>query len=214
MDFDPIGLVADSPQAVVAKKALAAKDTKELVTYIKEKSSSINIADAGRGSGSYLCNLLFAHAIGTSITAVSYKGTGPALNDLLAGQVDLMCDQLANTTEQIKAANIQVYCVTTRTRLQTLPSVPTCEEAGIEGLEASVWVALLAPKGTPQKIIAKLASALQGALRDENVIQRLAGLATRTAPEEQATPGGLRAFLKQEVKKWGQTLTAMKVSPQ
>lgn len=213
LDFDPIGLVADSPQAVVAKKALAAKDTKELVAYIK-KTPSINIADAGRGSGSYLCNLLFAHAIGTSITAISYKGTGPALNDLLAGQVDLMCDQLANTTEQIKAANIQVYCVTTRTRLQTLPSVPTCEEAGIEGLEASVWVALLSPRGTPVKIVAKLASALQGALRDENVIQRLSGLATRTAPQQQATPAGLRAFLKNEVEKWGQTLTAMKVSPQ
>lgn len=214
MDFEPIGLVADSPQAVVAKKAMAAKDTKELVAYIREKPSNINLADAGRGSGSYLCNLLFAHAIGTSMTSVSYRGTGPALNDLLAGQVDLMCDQVANTTEQIKAANIKVYCVTTRARLQTLPSVPTCEEAGVEGLEASVWVALLSPKGTPEKIIAKLASALQRALRDENVIQRLAGLATRTAPQEQATPEGLQAFLKKEVEKWGQTLTAMKVSPQ
>lgn len=214
MDFAPIGLVADTPQVIVAKKTMVAKDTKELIAYIKEKSSTINLADAGRGSGSYLCNLLFTQAIGTPMTTVSYRGTGPALNDLLAEQVDIMCDQVANTAEQIKAAKIKAYCVTTNSRLQSLASVPTCEEAGVAGLEASVWVALLAPKGTPEPITGKLASALQLALRDENVIQRLAGLSTRTASKDQAAPESLQAFLKKEVEKWGQMLTAMKVSPQ
>jgi len=213
-DFEPIGLVSDSPQAIVAKKTMAAADMKELVAYIKDKPSSINLGDAGRGSGSFLCNLLLAHKIGTPMTPVSYRGTGPALNDMLAGQVDVMCDQVANTIEQIKAANIKAYCVTHSTRLQILPSVPTCEESGIEGMEASVWVALLAPKGTPKDITAKLSSALQVALKDEIVIQRLAGLATLPAPPNEQTPEGLEAFLKSEVERWGQTLAAMKVEPQ
>lgn len=213
-DFEPVGLVSDSPQAIVAKKTMAARNINELVATIKNEPSSINLADAGRGSGSFLCNLLFSHTIGAPMTAVSYRGTGPALNDMLGGQVDLMCDQVANTIEQIKANNIKAYCVATKTRLQTLPSVPTCEESGVADLEASVWVALVAPKGTPKDITAKLSAALQVALKDESVIQRLAGLATLPAPQDQQTPEGLKAFLKNEVDKWGQTLAAMKVAPQ
>jgi tripartite-type tricarboxylate transporter receptor subunit TctC len=213
-DFEPVGLVSDSPQAIVAKKTMAARDLKELVATIKDKPSSINLADAGRGSGSFLCNMLFSHTIGAAMTAVSYRGTGPALNDMLGGQVDLMCDQVANTIEQIKADNIKAYCVATKTRLQILPSVPTCEESGVAGLEASVWMALLAPKGTPRDITAKLSAALQVALKDESVVQRLAGLATVPAPQSEQTPEGLQAFLKSEVDRWRQTLAAMKVSPQ
>ena len=212
-DFEPVGLVSDSPQAIVAKRTMAAKDIHELVATIKEKPSSINLADAGRGSGSFLCNLLFSHMIGASMTAVSYGGTGPALNDMLGGQVDLMCDQVANTIEQIKANNIKVYCVATKTRLPILPSVPTCEESAVAGLEASVWVALVAPKGTPKDVIAKLSAALQMALKDQSVLARLAGLATIAAPQNQQTPEGLKAFLKNEVDKWKQTLAAMKVAP-
>src|SRR6476661_7195817 len=123
-DFEPVGLVSDSPQAIVAKKTMAAKNINELVATIKNEPSSINLADAGRGSGSFLCNLLFSHTIGAPMTAVSYRGMGPALNDMLGGQVDVICDQVANTIEQ-KANNIKAYCVATKTRLQTLPAVPT-----------------------------------------------------------------------------------------
>src|SRR5262249_19415343 len=213
-DFSPIGLVAEAPQAIVTKKAMAAKDVSELIAHIKQEKKNINLADAGRGSGSYLCNLFFAHAIDTSMTAVSYRGTGPALNDLLAGQVDLMCDQVANTAEQIKAGNIKAYCVTTRTRLDMLPSVPTCEEAGLQHLEASVWVALLGPAGLPKDVTAKLSSALQQALHDPTVVQRLAGFATTVVSDDLATPDGLSAFLKNELDKWGRTFAAMHVNPE
>ena len=122
-DFDPIGLATETPQAIVAKKAIAAKNLRELIAYIKTNQQTINLADAGRGSASYLCNLFFAQAIGASMTAISYRGMNPALTDLLAGQVDLMCDQVANTAEQIKAGNINAYCVTARKKLDQLAIV-------------------------------------------------------------------------------------------
>ena len=213
-DFSPIGLVAETPQAIVTKKAMAAKDMGELIAHIKREKENINLADAGRGSGSYLCNLFFAHSINTPMTTISYRGTGPALNDMLAGQVDLMCDQVANTVEQIKAGNIRAYCVTTRARLDMLPSVPTCEEAGVRHLETSVWVALLGPAGIPQEAVAKLAFALRQALHDPTVVQRLAGLATTVVSDDLATPDGLGTFLGNELDKWGKTFAAMHVTPE
>jgi len=211
-DFDPIGLVAETPQAIVSKNTLAANDLNELISFIKKDQKRINLADAGRGSGSYLCNLFFANAINASMTAVSYRGTGPALNDLLAGQVDLMCDQVANTGAQIKAGNIRAYCVTSRARLHMLPTTPTCEEAGLKQLETSVWVAFLGPRGIPKEVVAKLAPALKNALHDPTVVKRMVEFATTPAADEVATPDGLSAFLKSEVDKWSQTLTTMKIS--
>jgi tripartite-type tricarboxylate transporter receptor subunit TctC len=213
-DFDPIGLVAETPQAIVAKKAITAKNLRELVAYIKTNQQTINLADAGRGSASYLCNLFFAQAIGASMTAVSYRGMNPALNDLLAGQVDLMCDQVANTVEQIKAGNINAYCVTAREKLDQLPSLPTCDEAGLPHLETSVWVALLGPRGMPRNVVSKLALALRQALHNPALAQQLAKLATTVASDDLATPEGLSAFLKVEVEKWNQTLNAMHVAPE
>lgn len=211
-DFDPIGLATKTPQVIVTKKAIAAKDLRELIAYIKTNQQTINLADAGRGSASYLCNLFFARAIGASLTAISYRGMNPALNDLLGGQVDLMCDQVANTAEQIKAGNIKAYCVTTREKLDELPSLPTCDEAGLPHLETSVWVALLGPKGMPQNVVSKLAFALRQALHDPALARRLAKLATAIVSDDLATPEGLSAFLKAEVDKWNETLNAMHVS--
>jgi tripartite-type tricarboxylate transporter receptor subunit TctC len=138
----------------------------------------------------------------------------PALIDLLAGQVDLMCDQVANTAEQIRAGNINAYCVTTREKLDQLPSLPTCDEAGLPHLETSVWVALLGPKGMPQNVVYKLAFALRHALHDPALAQQLATLATTIVSDDLATPEGSSAFLKAEVNKWNQTLNAMHVTPE
>jgi tripartite-type tricarboxylate transporter receptor subunit TctC len=213
-DFDPIGLATRTPQVIVAKKAISAKDLRELIAYIRTNQQTINLADAGRGSASYLCNLFFAKVIGASMTAISYRGMNPALIDLVAGQVDLMCDQVANTVEQIKAGNINAYCVTAHERLDLLASVPTCDEAGLPHLETSVWVALLGPKGMPQPVVARLAFALRLALHDRALTEQLAKLATTSVSDDLATPEGLSRFLTAEVNKWNQTLTAMHVPPE
>jgi putative tricarboxylic transport membrane protein len=213
-DFDPIGLATETPQAIVAKKAIAATNLRELIAYIRTNQQTINLADAGRGSASYLCNLFFAHTIGASMTAISYRGMNPALTDLLAGNVDLMCDQVATTAEQIRAGNIHAYCVTSRAKLDQLPSLPTCDEAGLPHLETSVWVALLGPRGLPANVVAKLAFALRQALHNPALAQQLAQLATTIVPDDLATPEGARAFLKSEVDKWDRTLQAMHVAPE
>jgi tripartite-type tricarboxylate transporter receptor subunit TctC len=213
-DFDPIGLATETPQVIVARKAIAAGNLGELIAFIRTNQQSINLADAGRGSASYLCNLFFAQSIGASMTAISYRGMNPALNDLVAGQVDLMCDQVANTAEQIKAGNIRAYCVTSHEKLHQLPSLPTCDEAGLPHLETSVWVALLGPKGMPQPVVAKLAFALRQALHNPALAQQLAELATTVVSDDLATPEGLSAFLKAEVDKWNRTLNAMYVRPE
>ncbi len=213
-DFDPIGLVTETPQVIVAKKATPATNLRELIAYIKTNQQSINLADAGRGSASYLCNLFFERAIGVSLTAVSYRGMNPALTDLLAGQVDLMCDQVANTAAQIKAGNIYAYCVTTPKKLDQLPSLPTCEEAGVPHLVTSVWLALLGPRGMPPEVVSKLAFALRRALHDPALAQQLAKLSTTIVSDDLATPEGLHVFLKTEVDKWKETLNAMQVAPE
>ena len=213
-DFDPIGLATRTPQVIVARKAIAATNLRELIAYIKSNQQSINLADAGRGSASYLCNMFFAQSIGASMTAISYRGMNPALNDLVAGQVDLMCDQVANTAEQIKAGNIKAYCVTTHEKLDRLPSLPTCDEAGLAHLETSVWVALLGPRGMPEQVVWRLAFALRQALHDPTLAQQLAKLETTIVPDDLATPEGSSAFLKAEVARWNQTLNAMHVSPE
>ena len=208
-DFDPIGLATNTPQVIVSKKALAANDLRELIDYIKTNQRTVNFADAGRGSASHLCNLFFARAIGASFTSISYRGMNPALNDLLGGQVDVMCDQVANTFEQIKAGNLKAYCVTTRERLDQLPDLPTCDEAGLPHLETSVWVALLGPKGLPRNVVVKLETALQQALHDPALTRQLANLSTTTVSDDLATPEGSSAFLRLEVHKWNQMLSAM-----
>jgi tripartite-type tricarboxylate transporter receptor subunit TctC len=213
-DFDPIGLATETPQAIVTKKATPANNLRELIGYIRTNQQTLNVADAGRGSASYLCNLFFARAIGASLTAISYRGMNPALNDLLAGRVDLMCDQVANTAAQIKAGNINAYCVTTHDRLDQLPNLPTCDEAGLPHLETSVWLALLGPRGMPQDVVSKLALALQQALHDPALAQQLAKLSTTIVADDLATPEGLRGFLGAEVDKWSQTLNAMHVTPE
>jgi len=201
-DFEPIGLVTDVPMTLVARKDLAPQNLKDLIAYVKANKDKVTYANAGLGAASHLCGMLFMSAIQTDLTTIPYKGTGPAMNDLLGGQVDFMCDQTTNTTSQIKGGKIKVYGVTTKTRVPSLPDVPTMNEAGLPNFEVAVWHALYAPKGTPKPIIDKLVKALQDALKDPNVKQRFAELGTEPVPEKRATPEALRAHLKAEVDKW------------
>ena len=201
-DFEPIGLINEVPMTLVAKKDFPAKDLKELIAYVKANKNKVNYANAGLGAASHLCGMLFMTAIETDVTTVPYSGTAPAMNDLLGGQVDFMCDQTTNTTSQIKAEKIKVYGVTTKKRVASLPNVPTMDEAGLKGFEVSIWHALYAPKGTPKPVVDALTKALQVALKDDNVKQRFAELGTEPVAENRATPAALRVHLKAEIDKW------------
>ena len=207
-DFAPVGLVTDVPMTIIARKDFPAKDFKELVSYIKTNKDKVTYANAGVGAASHLCGMLFMSAIGTEMTTVPYKGTGPAMNDLLGGQVDLMCDQTTNTTSQIKGGKIKVYAVTSEKRVPSLPDVPTTTEAGLPNFRIGIWHGLYAPKGTPQPVVAKLEAALQAALKDPNVVARFADLGTEPVALEQATPAALDAYLKAEIAKWQPVITA------
>lgn len=213
-DFEPIGLIADVPQAVVSKNALPARTLPELVGYLKANRDKVNLAQAGRGSGSHLCALLFMSAIDARLTEVAYKGTGPAITDLMGGQVDVMCDQVSNTGSQIKAGTIRGYCTTIRTPVASLPEVKPCTEAGLPGFEASVWHGLYAPKGTPKPVIDRVGEALRVALRDPTVQTRLAELGAVPVPETSVTPSALREHLKAQVEKWAAVIRAAKLQPE
>ena len=202
-DFEPIGLVTDVPMTLVARKDFPPNNLKELIAYVKANKDKVTYANAGLGAASHLCGMLFMSAIQTDVTTVPYKGTGPAMNDLLGGQVDFMCDQTTNTTGQIKSDRIKVYGVTSKTRVPSLPNVPTMNEAGLANFEVVVWHGLYAPKGTPKPIIDKLDKALKAALKDEVVKQRFAELGTEPVADNRATPEALRAQLKAEIEKWG-----------
>jgi len=202
-DFEPIGLINETPMTVVAKKDFPPKDIKEMITHLKANKDKVNLANAGLGAASHLCGMLFMSTIQVDLTTIPYNGTAPAMNDLLGGQVDLMCDQTTNTMAQIKAEKIKVYGVTTPKRVPSLPNVPTLDEAGLKGFEVSVWHGLYAPKGTPKAVVEKLTNALQAALRDATLRQRFADLGADTVAENRATPDALRKHLKAAIDKWG-----------
>lgn len=201
-DYEYIGQVADVPMTMLAKKALPPNNLKELLAYIKSNKDKLNYANAGLGAASHLCGLLFMSQIQADLTTISYKGTAPAMTDLIGGQVDLMCDQTTNTTQQIKAGTVKVYGVTSRTRVPSLPDVPTLNEAGLKGFEVVVWHGLYAPKGTPKPAIDKLVAALQAAVQDATFKARLADLGAEPVPVSKANPEALRTFLKTEIDKW------------
>jgi len=201
-DFEPIGIINDGAMTLVARKDFPAKNLKEMIAYLKANKDKVNLANAGVGAASHLCGMLFMSAIQTDFTTIPYKGTGPAMNDLLGGQVDFMCDQTTNTTSHIKAGKIKVYGVTTEKRVASLPNVPTMSEAGLPNFVITVWHALYAPKGTPKPIIEKLSKTLQVALKDANLQKRFGELGSEAASQKRATPEALRIQLKSEIEKW------------
>jgi len=207
-DFDSIGRITDVPMTIVGKTGLEAKSIGDLLTWLKAKQKDVTYAHAGIGSASHLCALLLMSAIKVEMTAVSYRGTGPAMNDLVGGQFDMMCDQTTGTTNQIKEGKIKGYAATTAQRLKVLPELPTLAESGLKGFEVSAWHAMWAPKGIPAEASSKLVAALQSALKDEKVIERLADLGTEPVSQEAATPAALDKYLADEIAKWKPVIEA------
>ncbi|HEU5177333.1 MAG TPA: tripartite tricarboxylate transporter substrate-binding protein, partial [Burkholderiales bacterium] len=202
-DFDYIGQVADVPMMLIAKKATPANTFAEFLSYAKANKDKLTYANAGLGSASYLCGILFMSAIDTSFTMVPYKGTGPAMNDLVGGQVDFMCDQTTNTVPQIKSGNVKAYGVTTASRLASMPDMATLNEQGLKGFDLVVWNGLFGPKGMPRPAVEKLVAALQTAVQSAAFRARLADLGAEPVPLSKANPGSLGNLLKSEVDKWG-----------
>jgi tripartite-type tricarboxylate transporter receptor subunit TctC len=201
-DFEPIGEVADVPMTLIGRATLEPTSFKELLAYIKTNRDKVNYGNAGIGSASHLCGLVFMSTIEVDMTTVPYKGTGPAMNDMLGGTLDVMCDQTTNTTSQIKGGKVKAYAVTTPKRVASLPNLPTLQEEGLKGFEVSVWHAFYAPKGTPKPVIDKLVAALQEGLKDPTVKARFADLGTEPVALDRATPDSLKKHLKSEIDRW------------
>jgi tripartite-type tricarboxylate transporter receptor subunit TctC len=200
--FETVGLVTEVPMTLVGRRNLGATTMPELIALVRRERDKLNYANAGIGAASHLCGLLLMKALDTPMTTVPYRGTGPAMNDLVAGTVDLMCDQTTNTTEQIRAGTIRGFSVTTAARIDALPDMPTSAEGGLPGFEVSVWHGLYAPRGTPAPIVARLNQALVAALQDPNVTRRFADLGTAPVPVARATPEAHRTFWQADIQKW------------
>jgi tripartite-type tricarboxylate transporter receptor subunit TctC len=207
-DFEYIGLVTDVPMTIVARPNFEATDLKGLVDYVKTNKDKVTYANAGIGAASHLCGMLFMSAIETQVTTVPYKGTGPAMTDLLGGQVDFMCDQTTNTTNQIKGGKIKAYATTSPKRLAALPDVPTASEGGLKDFQVGIWHGLYAPKGTPKEVSDRLVGALQKALQDENVKSRFAELGTEPVAQTDATPAALKTKVETEIARWAPVIKA------
>src|SRR5713226_9483661 len=202
-DFEPIGLINDVPMTLIARPTFPPNNFKEFLSYIKANKDKVTYANAGIGAASHLCGMLFMSTIQTDFLTVPYKGTGPAMNDLLGGQVDFMCDQTTNTTSQIKSGKVKVYGVTSKKRVPSLADIPTLDEQGLKGFEVGIWHALYGPKGMPKPVLDKLVASLQESLKDDSVKKRFADLGAETMPVSRATPAALQSHLKAEIDKWG-----------
>ena len=201
-DFATIGLVTAVPMTLVARKDFEPTTLEELVAYVKANGENVTYANAGIGSASQLCGMLFMDALDTQMTTVPYQGSGPAMTDIIGGQIDMICDQTTNTSSQIQAGEVKAYAVTVPTRLGNLPDVPTTAEAGLPGLEVAVWHGLYAPAGTDPAIIARLEASLQVALADPTVVSRFAELGTVPSTAEEATPAALTEMLTSQTAQW------------
>jgi tripartite-type tricarboxylate transporter receptor subunit TctC len=205
-DFAPIGLASGTPIVVVARKDFPAKDLKEMVAHLKNGSEKLNEAHAGVGSVSFTTCAFLNSLVGAKPTRVVYRGTGPALNDLVGGQVDYMCDQIVNLVPQIQAGTVRAYAVALAKRSPALPDVPTTLEAGLPEFQVSAWNALFAPRGTPPEIVRKLHDALARALKDEATRKRLLDLGGDLSHEAAQTPEGLQRLVESEVARWNKVL--------
>ncbi|RWL02381.1 MAG: tripartite tricarboxylate transporter substrate binding protein BugD [Mesorhizobium sp.] len=206
--FDSVGLVTEVPMTLVGKKDLPPQDVGSLLTYLKGEGAGATFGTAGVGAASDLCGKLLTEATGINLTVVPYKGTGPAMTDLVGGQIDLMCDQTTNTINQIKAGEIKPYALTTKARIDALPDLPTLNESGVNDFEVTAWHAIWTPKGTPEAIRSKLSASLQKALATPKLIERFAALGTVPVAPELATPAALDERFHSEVERWGKLLSA------
>ncbi|MBU3651525.1 MAG: tripartite tricarboxylate transporter substrate binding protein BugD [Limnohabitans sp.] len=213
-DFEPIGLATEGPMLLVARKDFPARDAREFLDYVRANASKLSMGHAGPGSAAHLCNLKFMQALKVDITQVPYKGAAPALNDLMGGQLDLMCDQTSNNLPTVQSGRVRAYAVAGTQRLAQVPDVPSLQEAGLSGFEISIFFGMYAPKGTPKPVLDRLTAALQQAVRDPDVKARLAALATLPVPVEKARPEALRAHLKSEIDTLGPLLQGAGIKPE
>jgi len=207
-DFEYVSQAVDVPMTLLARKDFPASNFQELAAYIKVNASRINLANAGQGAVSQLCGLMLQRALGVQLTEVPFQGTAPAMNALLGGQVDVLCDQTTQTVPQIKAGNVKLFGVTTRKRVKVLPNAPTLAEQGLKDFEVVVWHGIYAPKGTPRPIVERMNAAVRAALKDPDVVRRMDELGAEIVPDASNTPEGLQAWLRSEIDKWGPAIRA------
>ena len=201
-DLEPIVLLPSNPMIVVSKSAVPAKNLNEFVGWIKANEGKVSAGTAGAGSATHIAGVYFQNVTGTRFQFVPYRGTGPALQDLVAGQIDFIVDQASNSLQHVRDGKIRAYAVTASARLPSAPDIPTVAEAGLPSLDISVWYGLWAPKGTPKEIIAKLNAAAVQALSEPAVRQRFAELGLDMPPRDRLTPEALAAYQKAEIEKW------------
>ena len=209
-DFEYLGMINDVPMTLIGKPSLQAHNYKELATWINANKGNINLGNAGVGSASHLCGLLFQNAVQVDMTTVPYKGTAPAMTDLIGGQIDLMCDQTTNTTSQIEGKKVKAFAVTTTKRLTTpvLKDLPTLQESGLKGFEVTIWHGLYAPKGTPADVQAKLNAALKAALKDPEFIKKQEGLGAVVVTDKRMEQAEHKKFVAAEIAKWSPVIKA------
>ncbi len=212
-DFEYLGLVNEVPMTLVGRPNLPAKTFKELASWVGQNKAGASLGHAGVGSASHLCGLLLQSAMHTTMTTVSYKGTAPAMTDLLGGQIDLLCDQTTNTSQQIEAKRLSAFAVTSSRRINTpaLRSLPTLQESGLKGFEITVWHGLYAPKGTPADILFKLNAAIRTALKSPEFVKRQAELGAVLIADKRLEPAEHKKFVMSEIAKWRPLITAAKV---
>jgi tripartite-type tricarboxylate transporter receptor subunit TctC len=209
-DFEYLGMVNEVPMTVVGRPTLPANNFAELQKWMEQNKGKINLANAGLGAASHLCGLLLQQSMKIDMTTVPYKGTAPAMNDVLGGQVDIMCDQTTNTTGQIEGGKIKAFAVTTPKRLTTpaLSKLPTMDEAGVKGFNVTIWHGLYAPKGTPKAAIDKINAALRASLKDPEFIKREEALGAVVVTDNRLAPADHKKFVEAEINKWGPIIKA------
>jgi tripartite-type tricarboxylate transporter receptor subunit TctC len=201
-DLEPVAMIASNPMVIVTKNAAPAKDLNELLAWVKTNQDKLLVGTSGVGSGTHMSGVYFQNVTGTKLTFVPYRGTGPAMQELLAGRLDLIVDQLSNSLPQVRGGRIRAYAVTAKTRSPAAADVPSVDEAGLAGFHMSIWYGTWVPRGTPKGTIAKLNSAIVESLADSVVRQRLGDLGLEITPRDQQTPEALRAHHKAEIEKW------------